>query len=143
MRPLLRPALFALWSTALVAIVANLLVLFAGQAANGAPIFVEMQGMTLDVDPVTVILATIAGALMAAVGSLLAMRLLPPGRGPLVIIIAGSVLALLSLFGTTAALTATGVATLVVMHLATGTVVVVGNAVIHSRAKDRAAVSTR
>ena len=142
MRTLIRPALFALWSTALVASVSNLIVLFAGQAANGASVFVDLQGMTLDVDPVTVIFATIAGALMAAVGSLIAMRLLAR-RGPLVIIIAGSVLALLSLFGTSAATTTTGVVTLAIMHLVTGTVVVVGNVVIHSRAKDRAAVSTR
>ncbi len=142
MRTLIRPALLALWSTALVAIAANLIVVFSGTAANGEPIVVDQQGMTLVVDALPTIAASIVGAVMGAVGSLIVLRLLRH-RGVLVIIIAGTVLTLLSLFGTTAAVTATGVATLMVMHLITGTVVVVGNAVIHSRAKDRAAVPTR
>lgn len=142
MRPLLRPTLFALWSTALVAIAANVIAVFSGTAANGEPIVVDQQGMTLTVDAVPTIAASIVGAIMGAVGSLLVMRLLPR-RGALIIVIGGTLLTLLSLFGTTAAVTATGVATLMVMHLITGTVVTVGNVVIHSRAKDRAAVSTR
>lgn len=142
MRTLLRPALFALCSTALVAIAANLIAVFSGTAANGEPIVVDQQGMTLTVDAVPTIAASIVGAVMGAVGSLLVMRLLPR-RGVLIIVIGGTLLTLLSLFGTTAAVTATGVATLMVMHLITGTVVTVGNVVIHSRAKDRAAVTTR
>ena len=142
MRPLLRPALLALCSTALVAIAANLIIVLGGTAANGTPILVEQQGMTLTVDALPAIAASIVGAVLAAVGTLVIVRVLPQ-RGVLVFAIAGAVVTLLSLFGTTAALTATGVATLMVMHLVTGTVVVVGNAVIHSRAKDRAAVSTR
>ncbi len=141
MRPLLTPALLALWSTALVAIAANLVVVFSGTAANGSPIIVNQQGMTLTVDALPVIAACVAGAVMAAVGALIIVRVLR-SRGVLVFAIAGAVVTLLSLFGTTAAVTATGVATLMVMHLVTGTVVVVGNAVIHSRARDRAAVST-
>lgn len=142
MRPLLRPALFALWSTALVAIAANLVIVVSGTVANGGPILVEQQGMTLTVDALPAIAASIVGAVLAAVGTLVIVRLLP-NRGVLVFAIAGAVVTLMSLFGTTAALTATGVATLIVMHLVTGTVVVVGNVVIHSRAKDRAAVTTR
>jgi len=49
---------------------------------------------------------------------------------------------LLSLFATTAAVTAMGVATLMVLHLVTGTVVVVGNAVIHSKARVCATIAT-
>ncbi len=142
MRPLFRPALLALWSTAIVAIAANLIVMVGGTAANGTAIVVEQQGMTLAIDAVPVVFASIVGAVLAAVGTLVIVRLLP-NRGVLVFAIAGAIVTLLSLFGTTAAATATGVATLIVMHLVTGTVVVVGNAVIHSRAKDRAAVSTR
>lgn len=142
MRTLLRPALTALWSSALVAIAANLVIVFSGTAANGGPILVEQQGMTLTVDALPAIAASIVGAVLAAVGTLVIVRLLPK-RGVLVFVIAGAIVTLLSLFGTTAAVTATGVATLIIMHLVTGTVVVVGNAVIHSRAKDRAAVSTR
>lgn len=143
MRTLLRPALFALWSTAVVVIVANLIIVFSGTAANGTPILVEQQGMTLTVDALPAIAASIVGAVLAAVGTLVIVRLLSPKRGVLVFTIAGAIVTLISLFGTSAAVTATGVATLIVMHLVTGTVVVVGNAVIHSRAKDRAAVSTR
>ncbi len=116
--------------------------MISGTAANGGPIIVEQQGMTLTVDALPAIAASIVGAVLAAVGTLVIVRLLP-NRGPLVFAVAGAVVTLLSLFGTTAALTATGVATLMVMHLVTGTVVVVGNAVIHSRAKDRATVTTR
>jgi hypothetical protein len=142
MRTLIRPAVFALWSTALVAIAANLIAVLSGTAANGEPIVVDQQGMTLTVDALPTIAASLVGALLGAVGSLIVLRLIPR-RGVLVIIIGGALVTLLSLFGTTAAVTATGVATLMVMHLITGTVVVVGNAVIHSRAKDRAAVPTR
>ncbi|MBX9719394.1 MAG: hypothetical protein K2X36_11220 [Microbacteriaceae bacterium] len=142
MRTLIRPAVLALWSTALVAIAANLVAVYSGTAANGAPIVVDQQGMTLTVDALPTIAATVVGAVMGTVGSLVVLRLLPR-RGLLVIAVAGAALTLLSLFGTTAAVTATGVATLIVMHLITGTVVVVGNVVIHSRAKDSAAVSTR
>ncbi|UTT63626.1 DUF6069 family protein [Microcella humidisoli] len=142
MRPLLRPALLALWTTALVAIAANLVVVLSGTAANGELIVVDQQGMTLVVDALPTIAASIVGALLAAVGTLIIVRVLPR-RGILVFVIAGAIVTLLSLFGTTAAVTATGVATLIVMHLVTGTVVVVGNAVIHSRAKGNAAVSTR
>ncbi len=142
MRPLLRPALFALWSTALVAIAANLIIVLGGTAANGTPIVVDQQGMTLTVDALPAIAASIVGAVLAAVGTLVIVRVMPK-HGVLVFAVAGAVVTLLSLFGTTAALTATGVATLMVMHLVTGTVVVVGNAVIHSRAKDRATVTTR
>lgn len=143
MRSLLRPALLALWTTALVAMAANLIVMLSGTAANGGGIVVVQQGMTLTVDAVPTIAASIAGAVLAAVGTLVIVRLLPPKRGVLVFAIAGVIVTLMSLFGTTAAVTATGVATLIIMHLVTGTVVVVGNVVIHSRAKDRAAVSTR
>lgn len=142
MKTLLRPALRALWTTALVAIAANLLVMLGGQAANGAPIVVDMQGTTQTVGVAAVIAASIVGALLAAVGALVINRVLPT-RGVLIFAIAGALVTLLSLFGASAATTATGVATLVIMHLVTGTVVVVGNTVIHSRAKDRATVSTR
>jgi len=142
MRPLIRPALFALWSTALVAIVANLAIVFAGTAANGAPILVTQQGMTLTVDALPAIAASIVGAVLAAVGTLVIVRVLP-NRGVLVFVIAGGIVTLMSLFGTTAAETTTGVLTLMVMHVVTGTIVVVGNAVIHSKVKARAAVSTR
>ena len=142
MRTLIRPAVLALWSTALVAIAANLIAVLSGTAANGEPIVVDQQGMALTVDALPTIAASIVGALLGAVGSLIVLRVLPR-RGVLVIIIGGALVTLLSLFGTTAAVTATGVATLMVMHVITGTVVVVGNAVIHSRAKDRAAVPTR
>ena len=142
MRPLLRPALLALWNTALVAIAANLIVVFSGTAANGTPILVTQQGMTLTVDALPAIAASIVGAVLAAVGTLLIVRVLPK-RGVLVFAIAGAIVTLMSLFGTGAAETATGVATLAIMHLVTGTAVVVGNAVIHSRAKGNAAVSTR
>lgn len=142
MRPLLRPALFALWTTALIAIAANLVVMLSGQAANGAPILVNMQGMALTVDAGPVIGSSIFGALLAAVGALVILRVLP-NRGVLVFAIAGAAITLASLFATTAATTPAGVASLAVMHVVTGTVVVVGNAVIHSKAKERAAVSTR
>ncbi len=142
MQPLLRPALLALWSTALIAIAANLIIVFGGTAANGTAILVDQQGMTLTVDALPAIAASIVGAVLAAVGALVIVRVLPK-RGVLVFATAGAIVTLMSLFGTTAAATATGVATLMVMHLVTGTVVVVGNAVIHSRAKDRAAVTTR
>lgn len=142
MRTLLRPALFALWSTALVAIAANLIVVFSGTAANGTGIVVDQQGMALTVDALPTIATSIVGAVLAAVGTLVIVRIFP-NRGVLVFAIAGTIVTLLSLFGTTAAVTATGVATLVIMHLVTGTVVVVGNVVIHSRAKGNAAVTTR
>ncbi len=142
MRPLIRPALFALWSTALVAIAANLILVFSGTAANGTPIIVSQQGMELTVDALPVIAASIAGAVFAAVGALVIIRVFPR-RGPLVFAILGALITVSSLFGTTAAVTATGVSTLIVMHLVTGTVVVVGNVVIHSRAKGNAAVTTR
>lgn len=142
MRTLIRPALFALWSTALVAIAANLIVVFSGTAANGTGIVVDQQGMTLTVDAVPTLAASIVGALLAAVGTLVIVRVFPR-RGVLIFAIAGTIVTLLSLLGTTAAVTATGVATLIVMHLVTGTVVVVGNVVIHSRAKGNAAVTTR
>lgn len=141
MRTLIRPALRALWTTALVAIAANLLVVIGGQAANGTAIVVDQQGMTLTIDAVSVVAASIVGALLAAVGTLVILRVLPR-RGVLVFTIAGAIVTLLSLFATTAAVTATGVTTLVVLHLVTGTVVVVGNALIHSRAKVYATIST-
>lgn len=142
MRALIRPALFALWSTALVVIAANLIIVFSGTAANGAPIIVSQQGMELTVDALPAIAASIVGAVLAAVGTLVIVRVFPQ-RGVLVFAVLGTIVTLLSLFGTSAAVTATGVATLMVMHLVTGTVVVVGNAVIHSRAKGNAAVTTR
>ncbi len=142
MRTLIRPALFALWSTALVTIAANLVIVFSGTAANGTGIVVTQQGMTLTVDALPAIAASIVGALLAAVGTLVIVRVFPR-RGVLIFAIAGTIVTLLSLFGTSAAVTATGVATLIVMHLVTGTVVVVGNVVIHSRAKGNAAVTTR
>jgi len=142
MRTLIRPALFALWSTALVAIAANLIIVLSGTAANGTSIIVSQQGMELTVDALPTIAASIAGTVFAAVGALVIVRVFPR-RGVLIFAIAGTIVTLLSLFGTTAAVTATGVATLVIMHLVTGTVVVVGNVVIHSRAKGNAAVTTR
>ena len=113
-----------------------------GQTANGAAIVVDQQGMTLPVDAGPVIAASIVGALLAAVGAVVIVRVLPL-RGVLVFTIAGAVMTMLSLFATTAAVTSTGVATLATLHLVTGTVVLVGNAVIHSRTKDHAAISTR
>lgn len=142
MRSLLRPALFALWTTALVAIAANLIVLLAGQAANGAAIVVSMQGMTLTVDAVAVVGASVVGAVLAAVGAAILSGLMPR-VGLRVFAIAGVALTLLSLFATSGAGTATGTAALAVMHVVTGTVMIVGNTVIHSRAKQRAASSTR
>lgn len=142
MRNLIRPALRAFWITAAVLIPANLLIMLAGQAANGTAITVDMQGQSMTVDAGPVIAASIVGPLLAAVGALVIIRLLPR-RGVFVFAIAGAIVTLLSLFGTSSATTPTGVATLAMMHLVTGTVVVVGNAVIHARAKDRAAVSAR
>ncbi len=142
MRPLLRPVLLALWTTALAAVVANLIVLLGGQAANGAAIVVTMQGTSLPIDFGPVIGASIAGAVLGAVGALVLVGILPR-RGLLVFTIAGVILAGLSLTATTAATTPTGVATLVGMHVVTATIVIVGNAVIHSKAKSRAAISPR
>jgi len=42
-RALIRPALFALWSTAFVAITSNLVIVFSGPAANGSSIVVNQQ----------------------------------------------------------------------------------------------------
>lgn len=142
MRNLLRPALRALWITALVAMAANVIALLGGQAANGAAIVVDMQGTTQTVETGSVIAASVVGALLAAVGALLIIRVLPR-RGVLVFAIAGAVVTLASLGAATAATTVTGSLMLLIMHLVTGTVVVVGNVVIHSRAKERAAVPTR
>jgi hypothetical protein len=142
MRNLIRPALFALWTTALVAIAADLIVIFAGQAANGAEVGVAMQGQTVLINAVAVIATVIFAAVLAAVGALVIVRIFPK-RGVLVFAILGAIVTLASLGAATTALTPTGSITLVFMHIITGTVVVVGNAVVHSRAKDRAAVSTR
>lgn len=142
MRSLIRPALFALWTTALAAVAANLIVLLGGQAANGAAIVVAMQGTSLPIDFGPVIGASIAGAVLGAIGALVILGILPR-RGILVFAIAGVILTGLSVLATTAATTPTGVATLAVMHVVTGTIVIVGNTVIHSRAKRSAAISTR
>lgn len=142
MRSLLRPALFALWTTALAAVAANSLALLGGQAANGATIVVSMQGTTLPIDFGPVVGASIAGAVLGAVGALVILGILPR-RGALVFSIVGVIVTGLSLTATTAATTPTGVATLVVLHLITATIVIVGNTVIHTRAKRRAAISPR
>ncbi len=142
MRNLIRPALRALWTTTLVVIAANLLIMLGGQAANGAAVVVNMQGMSLTVDAGPIVGTSIVASLLAAVGALVIVRVLPK-RGVLVFAIAGAIVTLISLSGATSAVTPTGMATLAIMHVVTGTVVVVGNAVIHSRAKERATVSTR
>ena len=137
MRTALRPAVTALWMTALVAAAANLVVLLGALAAAGEPIVVEQQGTSMEVGFAAVIAASVVGAVLAAVGALVLTGLWPR-RGLALFIGAGTVLTLLSLFGTLGATTALSVAALMVMHLVTGTVVVIGNAVIHSRRKARA-----
>lgn len=141
MRHRIRPALTALWTSAVIAIVANLLILLGGTAANGSPVTVEQPGMTLEVDALATIAASIVGSLLAAAGALVLISLLR--RGALVFAIAGAALTLLSLAGTLAATTTTGVAMLMTMHLVTGTVVVIGNVTVHSRSEARAPQSTR
>lgn len=131
MRSRIRPALLALAATAGIALAANLVILLVATAIGG-PVVVEQPSMTMEVTAGAVIAASIVGALAAAVGSLVLLRALPVS-GIRVLVIAGAALTLLSLGGTLGATTPTGVAALALMHLVTGTVVVVGNAVIHSR----------
>lgn len=137
MRTRIRPALTALWTTAIVAAAANLLVLWGGVAANSGAIIVEQQGMTLEVGIASVIAASIVGAVLAALGALVLLRVFPR-RGRTVFVVAGAALTLLSLAGTLGAATGVGIAALMIMHLVTGTVVVIGNAVIHTRNEARA-----
>lgn len=137
MHTALRPAVTALWTTALVAAAANLLVLLGALAAAGEPIVVEQAGTSMEVGAIAVIAASVVGAVLAAVGAVVLTRLLPR-RGLTFFVVAGAVLTLLSLFGTLGATTTIGVATLMTMHLVTGTVVVIGSAVIHTRRKARA-----
>lgn len=142
MRTRIRPALTALWTTVLVAIAANLLVLLGGVAANGGPVIVEQPGTSIEVAPPLVVAASIIGAVIAAIGALVAV-LLFCGRALTVFVIGASALTLLSLLGTLQAATPTAVATLMIMHLVTGTVGVIGNAVIHDRAARRSGSEAR
>lgn len=144
MRTRLRPALIALAATAAVAIAANLIVLAGAVLANG-PVIVNQPGMTVEITAGPAIAATIAGALAGAIGSLVLVSLLP-ASGVRVLVVVGALLTLLSLAGTLAATTTVGVGALALMHVVTGTVVIVGNAVIHtrsSRSEARAAQPTR
>ena len=131
MRSRIRPALEAFAATAVVAIVANLVILLAATAVGG-PIVVSQPGFTVEVTAGHVVAASVVGALAAAVGSGVLVRVLPRA-GVLVLVIAGGLVTLVSLGGTLGATTTTGVVALMLMHLVTGTVVIIGNAVIHRR----------
>lgn len=131
MRTHIRPALLALAATAVVASAANLVIQLVATAVDG-PIVVEQPGMTMEITAGPVIAASVTGALAAAIGALVLLRVMP-ASGIRVFVILGVALALLSLGGTLGATTPSGVIALALMHLVTGTVVVVGNAVIHAR----------
>lgn len=102
-------------------------------------IVVEIPGRTQPVGVGEVLVVTFVGALAAAIGTAVVVRW---KWGLRLVVIAGTVITLLSLFGVSAANTTTGIVALAMMHLVTGATVVAVNVILQRR-RLREAQSTR
>lgn len=107
----------------------NLVLLLIANVIAGA-IIVEIPGRTQPVGVGEVLVVTLIGALAAAIGTAAVARWT---WGLRLVVIAGTVITLLSLFGVFSANTTTGIVALTLMHLVTGAVVVAVNVILHRR----------
>lgn len=129
MAPVVRTAAVAAGVSFLIAGVVNLVLLLIANALTGA-IIVEIPGRTQPVGIGEVLFITLVGALAAATGTAVVVRW---SWGLRFVVIAGTAITLLSLFGVFAANTTTGMIALTLMHLVTGVTVVTVNVLLQRR----------
>ena len=129
MTSLLRTAVIAAALAFAIAGIVNVVLLGIAAAVDG-PIVVEIPGRSQPVGIVEVLVVTALGSLVGALGTALVARW---SWGLRFVVIAGSAITLLSLFGVFAATSSAAVVALLLMHLATGATIIAVNVILHRR----------